>query len=510
LKLKVAKSDFIDGKMKLSPRSNLLLLAIILFTVASCTTAAIQSDDKKTQPRIRLSACRFPKYSRDVLCGNYEVYEDRAAQSGRKISLNIVVLPALSSAPAPDPVFFLYGGPGLGAAVSASRAGDSYWQELRRDRDLVFVDQRGTGKSHSLRCSFIGDRARVQSYFDDIFSVDQIRACRNELEKRADLKLYTTPVAMGDLDEARRAMGYGKINVYGVSYGTQAALEYLRQYGAHVRSVVLTGVATPAAKQPLNFAQAAQAAMNKLIEDCTADEVCHGAFPDLSAEFSTVLAEFDKGPVRFELTHPISKERQPVQMSRGVFVEALRLMLYSWSSSRRVPLLIHQAARGNWVPFGRAALPVMGGAGYAVSGMYMTVTCSETVAVITEEDIARETSNTFMSDYRTRKHQRACEEWPRGDVPPEYYQPVRSEVPVLMVSGEFDPATPLQFGRTAAQSLPNSRQIVIRDLAHGYGSDCIRKVTAEFISQGSVTELDIGCIEGLRPPEFVKELPAQF
>src|SRR5687767_4254070 len=131
--------------MKHSLRSKRLLFGIILLTGASCGTAAIQATHEKAQPTVRLTACRFPKYSRDVLCGNYEVYEDRAAQSGRRIILNIVVLPASSSAPAPDPVFFLHGGPGLGAAVSASRAGDGYWQELRRDRDLVFVDQRGTG-----------------------------------------------------------------------------------------------------------------------------------------------------------------------------------------------------------------------------------------------------------------------------------------------------------------------------------------------------------------------------
>jgi pimeloyl-ACP methyl ester carboxylesterase len=350
----------------------------------------------------------------------------------------------------------------------------------------------------------------VQSYFDDIFSIDQIRACRDELQKSADLKLYTTPIAMGDLDEVRQAMGYDKINVYGISYGTQAALEYLRQHAEHVRSVVLTGVATPAAKQPLQFTPGAQRAMDKLIEDCTGDEACRAAFPNLSAEFAGVLAAFNEGPIRFELDHPASKERQPVQMSRGVFVEALRLMLYNWDSSRRVPLLIYHAARGNWVPFGRAALPVMGRADYAVSGMYLTVTCSETVAVITEKDIARETSNTFMRDYRTRRHQRACEEWPRGAVPAEYYQPVKSDVPVLMVSGEFDPATLPQFGRAAAESLPNSRQVVVPNIAHNYDSDCIRKITAEFIVKELATELDIGCIKGLRPPEFAKELPAQF
>lgn len=494
------------GRMNYSSLSNFFLLGIVLLTGVSCSTTASQAIPKKPRPTVQLTPCRFPKYSQDVLCTKYDVFEDRAAQSGRRITLNIVVLPALKSNPAPDPVFFLYGGPGLGAAAAASRAGENYWEELRRERDLVFIDQRGTGDSHSLRCNFIGDRSRVQSYFDDIFSVNQIRACREELEKIADVKLYTTPIAMDDLDEVREAMGYDRINLYGISYGTHAALEYVRQHADHVRSVVLTGVATPAAKQPLQFARGAQSAMDKLLQDCTADEACHEAFPNLSTEFAAILAEFDKGPVRFELIHPVSKERQPAQMSRGVFVEALRLMLYSWSSSARLPLLIHHAAQGNWVPFGRAALPVMRGADYAVSGMYLTVTCSETVAVITEEDIVRETSNTFMGDYRTKKHQRACEEWPRGKVPAEYYQPIQSDVPVLMVSGEFDPATPPQFGRVAAQVLPKSRQILIRNMAHGYASDCIRKLSAEFISKGSATELDIGCVKELPPPKFIKEL----
>jgi pimeloyl-ACP methyl ester carboxylesterase len=136
------------------------------------------------------------------------VLEDRTAQSGRRITLNVVVLSALAVKPKRDPVFFLYGGPGVGAAVSASRGGDDYWQEFRRERDLVFIDQRGTGNSHRLNCDLYDDKTDVQNYFNDMFPVDKIRACRKQLQKIADLKLYTTPIAMDDIDEVREAMGY--------------------------------------------------------------------------------------------------------------------------------------------------------------------------------------------------------------------------------------------------------------------------------------------------------------
>jgi pimeloyl-ACP methyl ester carboxylesterase len=489
---------------------NSILLICIFLNGGSCATPVFQRTSASTRPTLQLAPCRFPNYSQDILCGEYDVFEDRLTKSGRKISLNVVVLPALTSNPAPDPVFFLYGGPGEGAAVAATRGGDAYWHRLRHDRDLVFVDQRGTGNSHSLRCTFIGNRTLVQSYFDDIFPVDQIRACRAELETTADLRLYTTPIAVGDLDEVRDALRYDKVNLYGISYGTQAALEYLRQHAEHVRSAVLTGVVTLAAKQPLQFARGAQTAMNKLMEDCRADDVCRNAFPNFETEFAAVLAALDRAPVRFALNHPATKERQAVQMSRGVFVEALRFMLYGWSAPGLLPLLIHHAAQGNWIPFGRAALPLMARAEYAVSGMYLTITCSETVPLITDEDIARETGDTFMGDYRTRRHQQACQEWPKGNISADYYRPIKSDVPVLMVSAEFDPATPPQLAREAKRFLVNSRQVLVGSLGHGYTSVCIRKLTVEFIAKASVEELDLQCIESMPAPSFVTELPPRL
>jgi pimeloyl-ACP methyl ester carboxylesterase len=257
-------------------------------------------------------------------------------------------------------------------------------------------------------------------------------------------------------------MGYEKINLYGMSYGALSVLEYLRRYPTHVRSAVLAGVVTPEMKLPLDFARGAQSAMDKLMADCAMDETCRVAFPHLRANFAAVLDQFEKGTVSFEIPHPKRKQPQPVRMSRGIFVEKLRLMLYSSSASTLVPLLIHRATQGDWVPFGRAALPVVAAAIDSVSGMYLTVTCSEGVAAITEEEIVRETSNTFLGDYWTRTHRRACQEWPRGDISADFYEPVKSNVPVVMLCSEFDPATPPQFGRAAAAFLPNSRQIVIQ------------------------------------------------
>jgi pimeloyl-ACP methyl ester carboxylesterase len=429
----------------------------------------------------------MPESTQPVLCGQHEVFEDRAAQAGRRITLKIVVVPALSAPPAGDPVFVFVGGPGLGAASGVRGDGGGLTNRLRRERDVVFVDQRGTGASHRLPCSFADDP--TQSYVTDLLPVDRIRACREAAAAGANVTLYTTPIAMEDLDEIRAALGYEQINLYGVSYGAQAALQYLRQYPRRVRVIAIAGVATPAAKQPLSFARAAHDAMRALIADCAGDAVCARAFPKLEDEFQAVLTAAEAGRAT---------------MARAVFVERLRLMLYDLESARRVPLVVHRAAQGDWGPFMRLS-PT--GITSGVSAMYLTVTCAETTSQISEPDIVRETRDTFVGEYRTRAHLRACREWPRAQVPPAYYEPVTSAVPALILSGELDAATPAHFARTAARSLRNGRHVIARNVAHDYSSDCMQRLVAEFIAAGSARDLDIACVHALRRPPFVTRLP---
>jgi pimeloyl-ACP methyl ester carboxylesterase len=337
-----------------------------------------------------------------------------------------------------------------------------------------------------------------------------IRTCKLELEEKADLKFYTTPIAMSDVDEVRDALGYDTINLYGVSYGTLSALEYLRRYPERVRGALLVGVATPAGKLPLHFAKGAQQAMDRLIEDCAADQACRAAFPLLKDDLTAALRAFSNGPVSFEMTLP-DKDSQTVTLSRGLFTERLRLMLYDHAAASLVPYLIHRAAQGDWLPFGKVVTRPFLAPAYSVAlGAYMTITCAESVPFIGTEEIRRETAGTFLGDYRTLRHQRACAEWPRADLPSDFFVPVGADVPVLMLSGDIDPATPLEFGKAAAQHLPNSRQVVFRNAPHIYSSDCARTLAVEFIARGSVRSLNTTCDEPVRRPRFLTELPERY
>jgi pimeloyl-ACP methyl ester carboxylesterase len=479
----------------------------LLFILSTFAFTVINADQTA---RIQLNPCDLSNI-KAARCGKYEVFEDRDARRGRRVALNIVVLPALTDKPSADPVFFLAGGPGQGAAQIAKNAGADFMQGIRRTRDVVFVDQRGTGESNNLNCNFYGDGSSLQPYFDELFPPTKVRECRQRLEKISNPALYTTSIAVEDLDEVRRALGYEKINVWGGSYGTTASLAYLRRYPKQVRSVVLEGAAPLDFKLPLPFAKGAQQALDRLIEDCAADETCHKAFPDFRAEFAAVIARLDKGPVSFEMTNPVTKKPERLRMSRGVFGERLRLLLYSPDLSSLVPLLIHEAYKNNFVPFASLAQYMTRLIADQVSmGMYFSVTCPEDALLITEQEIARETANTFIGDYRVRTHIKACEQWPRGKAPADFTSAVKSDVPVLMLSGDVDPATPPQYGESAARHLSNSRRVVIPNTPHSYGGKCINDLIEEFISRGSASGLDVSCINQTRRPSFMTEFPKDF
>src|SRR5215813_15147924 len=204
--------------MKRSPVIHMaaILIALVTMLISPHRSLMAQTPSEASSPRkLQLEPCRLPVSSEDVRCGRYEVYENRQSKTGRKISLRVVVAPALANKPAPDPIFYFAGGPGGSAVDTLQRAGKVYLANLRKERDLVFVDQRGTGGSNPLACNLHGDANDVKSYFGPLFSPDTVRECRSQLEKVADLTLYSTATAMEDIDQVRAALGYDKINLYG-------------------------------------------------------------------------------------------------------------------------------------------------------------------------------------------------------------------------------------------------------------------------------------------------------
>ncbi|HET6863301.1 MAG TPA: alpha/beta fold hydrolase, partial [Pyrinomonadaceae bacterium] len=374
--------------------------------------------------RVDLRPCNNPTLTGDILCGKYEVFEDRAARKGRKINLNIVLLPALSSKPATDPLFYLAGGPG-GAATSY--AAEKFMSRLRRNRDVVLVDQRGTGQSNPLNCPPAGSREDMRGFFGEVMPVDRIRACRTELEKVADLKLYTSSIAMDDLDEIREVLGYDRIDLYGGSYGSTTALVYLRQHPKHVRAAAVFGVSPPSAKIPLSFAKGVQDSMDRLFADCAKDSTCHEAYPDVEKEFQTVLARFEKGPVEVDVPNIYTGAQQKVTVTRDAFVDSIRHLLYVPAATSALPALIHHAAAGKLGPLiGTAFQIVLQIDNKIARGMQFSVLCAEDTPFITEEEIKQTSGKSFYGDARVRPTIRACGEWPAQKSPRTFLEPVKS------------------------------------------------------------------------------------
>ena len=454
--------------------------------------------------KLELQPCGVAGVTKDALCAQYEVYEDRAKNAGRKIKLYVMVLPALVDKPAPDPIFYLLGGPG-GAATSAATS--SFMPRLRRTRDVVLVDQRGTGKSNQLQCNFRGESNDMRGYFVERVTPESVRACRAELEKIADLRLYTTTIAMADLDDVRAALGYDKINVFGGSYGATTALAYLNLYPQRVRTVTVSGVAPPASNLLLQFAKGVEHALNRLFDDCAADEKCHAAFPDVRKDWATVVANVSKGPVTFEALNAFTHQKQQVTMTREGFAELVRLVLYNPTVMSLMPAVIHEMSQGDYSHFAFYAYQLQRGidAGLA-RGMQFSVLCAENVPFIKDAEIEPATGGTFYGGHRARLFTRLCEHWPRGEVPAKFRESIKSDTPVLMLSGELDPVTPPDVATPLLRWLPNGRQILMHNATH-YSYECQEKLAREFIETGTAKGLDASCVEGIKRLPFVTTLP---
>ena len=449
--------------------------------------------------RIELKPCNDPNLDSEVLCTNYEVFEDRAARAGRKISINIILLPALSSTRARDPVFYFAGGPG-GAATSY--AAEPFMKGLRRNRDVVLIDQRGTGQSNPLNCPSAGSRQDMRGFFGEVMPLERIRACRSELEKVANLKLYTTAIAMDDIDEVRSALGYDRINVYGGSYGSTAALAYLRQYPMQVRTMAIFGVAPTSAKIPLSFSKGVQDAMDRLFKDCAADSTCHAAYPDLEDDFKKVMAQFDKGPVEVTATNVFTRSSQKVTVTRDAFVDGIRQVLYVPAAAAALPALIHLGAQGNLGALVGTAFQIVQAIDSRIArGMQFSVICSEDVPFMTAEEIKTTSANSFYGDARVRPTMRACTEWPQAKVSATFLEPVKSDVPALLLAGELDPVTPPWLAETVLRTLSKGRLIVIPNATHA-SYECVENLVADFIDKGTTEGLDVSCVHQIKRPPF--------
>lgn len=471
-----------------------LVLCLLLPGLAACTAEA------ETGASIPLEPCRLPG-GVTAQCGVYRVPENRVdnsgASDGRTISLHIAVIPATTTNNAPDPLFLLAGGPGQ-AATEVFPLVLQTFETINRTRDLVLVDQRGTGQSNPIECAnFAEIELDAEPTDEEVAQI--VNTCLTDLE--ADPTLYTTDIAMRDLDEVRVALGYDQINLFGISYGTRAALHYLRLYPAHVRTVILDAVTAPELVLFLQAPRDGQQALAMMFDRCSADSACREQFPNLRAEFDDLFASLAE-PKPTTVIHPVSGEAIELTVTQDVLMQSLFNALYSSDIVALLPLLIHQAyTTGDVAPLVAQALVVGEGTGIYY-GLLYSVTCAEDAPLIRTEEaelIRAGTQFPLMAE----SFLQVCAHWPRGMVSADFRQPVHADVPALLLSGEADPITPPRYAEQVADMLLNNLHLVLPGYGHGVSAvGCMPDIIARFITSGTVTGLDTGCLAEVEPPPF--------
>jgi len=480
------------------------LIAIIGLLFVSCGSSDKDSrpsviDNKTLESRLDLSKEVDRDTGHKISRGTFAVYEDREAQSGLMIHLNVILLHAKGPDQRPDPYFVFAGGPGGDVTTSWKKYEDSW---IRDQRDIVLVSQRGTGGDNRLDCPRAADDDDVQGYLGPLFRTDIFKECRDELSKRFNLTKYSTCLAADDYNDIRLALGYETVNISGTSYGSRMGLVYLRRYPETVRTATLSGLAPIAFRNPLYHSRNFHHAVRALFAECANDPDCHTAFPNLEDEYLAILDRLDQEPAEVNILHPETKKPVTVLLDKNGFTEGLRTTMYSSARTRLVPGLIHRAFKGDLRPFAARAVESSRGIRRSLAlAMLLSVTCAEDLDRITEEDIIEIASWTDPGDIRVRTQKEACEYWPRTEIPADYGDPVTVDIPVLLLSGNLDPVTPPEWGEETARHLPNSLHLIVPG-AHGVGGSCLQSINQQFLESGTLEGLDISCTKDLKPGKF--------
>ncbi len=481
------------------------LTAVTALILAGCS----DQTTKLNNPALVLKECRTPGVENAVQCGTYEVFENRETKAGRKIALNIVVLPASAKIKEPDPIFLFAGGPGQAATDLALQA-NAILGALNSKRDIVLIDQRGTGKSNLLTCKFPNDDTPESA--DPVkrraMSLKLTTECRDTLAKKADLTQYTTTIAMADYDEVRAALGYSKINLWGGSYGTRSAQEYLRRYPESVRTMTIDGVASPSLMLPENFARDAGKALEAMFVACEKSPTCTKNYPKVRADFNQLLTSLEKTPRKVTITDPVTSLPRETTVTHDNFLLSIFSTLYVPQLASELPEIIKQASANNFAPLWALSGGFIDFAEDKIAfGMRLSVSCNEDVPRIDNQmrDAAKAVApfgEMFIEQFSV-----GCEPWPKAKVPADFFTPVKSDKPVLILSGGLDPVTPQQFGDEVKKGFSNSVHFVAPNIGHGVSHQgCGPKLVKQFIEKASVEGLDGKCLERLPRSTFYQAM----
>lgn len=471
------------------PPTPLLFLLLVLLGLPGAAPAAAGSID--------LEDCRIhagPAYPGiKARCGILLRPLNPADDNSPMIDLHVAIVPALSLEPEPDPFVPIAGGPGQASTqFYASQA--AAFERIRRKRDIVLIDQRGTGDSAALGCP-LGDDPQALIEYSEEETLRLTRECLEQLPY--DPRYFTTSVAVQDLEALRQELGYAQFNLYGVSYGSRVAQHFARRYPASTRSVILDGVVPPTLVLGPDIAREAQRALDSIFERCAESEACAGAFPNLADDFRALIDRLSDDGERVTLPDPLTGEPDTAVIRDEEVAGVIRLLSYHPSTIALIPLLLHEAANGNLQPLAAQYLVSSSAMADSLSiGMHNAVVCTEDLPYVDVSDEERgELDATYLGALLVDAMAAGCSVWPRGVMDDDFKEPLETDLPVLLLSGEADPITPPAYAERAMVNFSNAAHLIGKDQGHGLAPiGCVPRIMADFVASGSPAELDTACL----------------
>jgi pimeloyl-ACP methyl ester carboxylesterase len=459
---------------------------------------------------LELKPCELPQphsgLSTAAWCAPFQVPEDRAHPEGRKIALRLAVVRSSAQVPAADMVAFIAGGPGQSAAESYPAIASAV-APLLAHRNLLLLDQRGTGGSHPLSCR--DDEPGVPGGAEDTHGFDaeavrkETRHCLDQLSKDADVRFYTTTDAVADLEDVRRALGSPKFDLFGVSYGTRVAQQYAMRHPEGLRTLVLDGIAPNSLVLGEDFAVNLDAALKAQFARCEAAESCRARFADPYQTLYQLRDALRANPHKVSFRDPQNYASVQRVLSEHSLATVVRMFAYSPETAALLPLSIDAAARGDVGPLLGQAKLLTGDLGDTMDGgMQYSVICSEDADLLTPRP---QDADTILGDKMIEAFRVACSIWPHGDRPKDFHEPLTGATPTLLMSGEYDPVTPPRYGAEVAKHLSNARHFVLKGQGHNeIARGCMPLLLEKFIDKTDPGALDASCLDRLGPtPVFI-------
>ncbi len=459
--------------------------AVIIFMFAGLTAQNVQASTDDGE--FALHSCFVKGIKEKLSCGIVDLPLNYSNEVGPTVPVHVAVLKATKPKSASDPLFILAGGPGQAASDYGSLVGAAF-KTVNATRDIVLIDQRGTGRSYGMKCE--ADKT-VQTLADNAKFIEK---CLTGFE--LDVREFTMENVVKDMDAIRSLLGYAQVNLWGVSYGTRTADAYLKAYPENVRSIIVDGILPPDISLFETAPQSAHRALEKIIEDCENEPSCLEAFPNFKGQVFDLIEKSASGDLYFRGNDPLTGEPVDQLIEEPIAVESLRSVMYRSDGTTMLPYVVNEASKGNLLPL---FAPLSSNAGAMYIGATLSMLCGDEVARVDPAAAKEAAEGSFAGDTYYRLWAQSCENWRYKKPSDTLYAPVNSDVPALLLSGDLDPITPPSMGEHYLKGLPNGHHIVVQGTGHNTSYvSCMPVLIAQFLNDIDPKALDTSCLDTMK------------